>query len=683
MNRIARCALALAILVPLAAPRSAAAADRATWRARFDRLDASINGGAGYAASADSGDLAWSESYLLNAYVSMFQVTGDTAYLDRLVAQADRMLASAADPDGDGFRGWSTFTYSVNLAGNGGFETGSGPDATLPRGWDRWQSTASTAFRDPAAKQTGAFGATLKTDPSRGWQILEAELWNPYARSDPRYVPGKEYRLALAARTNGSAAGGRAEIYDATARAVLATISISDPAWRRYEARFFAPAAGGHVVKVRLYHLDWRVAGGVAQFDDLEVKQRAEFVVHDGMITAPLAEFAATVAGLASLHTRYGAAAQRYADFIERQIFPKWERFWRPIPGGAGTYVFPEDGSSEVPGISLPHNQYLALGRTYLWMWAARGVSAWRDRAVAMGRAFRSKLALREDGKGYVWHYRDALLPGEVVSNRSIEDTSHGNIDIGSVLALNRFSLVFSNNDVELFARTFRDVMWNGSWSAPDVFSHVDGSGDFKFSIYLSEWAGLARAGAGTWSLLEALYERNARWSGWPQHSTMIAITRLLGAWPRLANGGFEAGAALDPTLPASWTRWQSTAATALRDPASALAGGYGATVVTDPSRGWQVLEERLRDYPAATAARFTVAARTEGGAVRGRVEVYDATAGAVLGTAFVSGRSWTTCTVDFTTPAAQGHDLRVRLYHDVWGVAGGVARFDEAALAW
>lgn len=70
--------------------------------------------------SSSSADLAWWESYLLQAYLPVYAATGDESWLDRFAAHADTMFAVMRDaPDTgdywpgyrDGFRGWGTTRY--------------------------------------------------------------------------------------------------------------------------------------------------------------------------------------------------------------------------------------------------------------------------------------------------------------------------------------------------------------------------------------------------------------------------------------------------------------------------------------------------------------------------------------------------------------------------------------------
>lgn len=69
---------------------------------------------------ANSANLAWWESYLLQSYLPMYAVTGDAHWLDRFVAHTDTMFGLMRDAPGsgaywpgyrDGFLGWGTTRY--------------------------------------------------------------------------------------------------------------------------------------------------------------------------------------------------------------------------------------------------------------------------------------------------------------------------------------------------------------------------------------------------------------------------------------------------------------------------------------------------------------------------------------------------------------------------------------------
>lgn len=93
-------------------------------RAVFDSFDRSLNDGRGYSdCSNTSGLLAWAESYLMNGYVDMYLATSDTAYLRKLTAHFDRVLANRDDVIGAvdtytsrSMAGWGSSSYARNGA---------------------------------------------------------------------------------------------------------------------------------------------------------------------------------------------------------------------------------------------------------------------------------------------------------------------------------------------------------------------------------------------------------------------------------------------------------------------------------------------------------------------------------------------------------------------------------------
>ena len=133
----------------------------------------------------------------------------------------------------------------------------------------------------------------------------------------------------------------------------------------------------------------------------VSLKRRIEWMVHEGMITFPLARLAAFVREDPRLQIRYGPAADRYVRFIEDHIVPKWERYFRRLGADAGTYVFPGEPAYGWAGNSQPHNQVLALGRTFIHLYRATGNPGHLSRAEELGRAFKQEL--RAVGTTYQW----------------------------------------------------------------------------------------------------------------------------------------------------------------------------------------------------------------------------------------------------------------------------------------
>lgn len=157
---------------------------------------------------------------------------------------------------------------------------------------------------------------------------------------------------------------------------------------------------------------------------------------------------------------------------------------------------------------------------------------------------------------------------------------------------------------------------------------------------------------------------------------------------PNLAlNPGFETANASDATLPATWTRSGSTAATAFRTNAAGayVAGNacssaaWGAQLITAGA----TLQRLYQDLPSYLPNhRYELAfSAKNGGSVAARAFVYDRTTGTVLGSALATSASWKSYSITFTTPAA-GHDVELWLSHAATTTSGDAVFFDNLRVS-
>lgn len=86
---------------------------------KFILFDNAVNNGQGYSAEDNAeGKLAWGESYLLDAYLTMYEATQDTKWIDKFIVQGKRVIASTdksrgiKDYKGRSLFGWSSLIYS-------------------------------------------------------------------------------------------------------------------------------------------------------------------------------------------------------------------------------------------------------------------------------------------------------------------------------------------------------------------------------------------------------------------------------------------------------------------------------------------------------------------------------------------------------------------------------------------
>lgn len=378
--------------------------------------------------SPDSGSLAWGESYVLMAYYWMYQATGDRAWLDRIIRHANVIFANLS-PGETGSPGWRTSTYSVALV----------------------EATPDAANRS---------GATIRPDPARVYDIETAHK-----------VTGHDYALRVTETLE-------IEIIDTTAGRPVATVAL---------------ASDGDVEAIP--GVTVVLEGKPQSGDRFVVKTTApkplEYIVHDGMVLTPIADFCAAVAGDPDAPSKYRAAAHRYLRIMEAELLPKWEFCWRDLPDDAGIYTAQNDPAQRFPGATLPHNQYLALGRTYVALYRATGNAAYRERAAKMGHFFKRNLQLV--GDHYEWKYWDYAGPWDDSARAMAhtEDTSHGHIDIAFAVDAYDTGIVFDRADMERFARTVNNVMWNGDEANPRVGGVVNSSKDP--GIQALDWVRLGR----------------------------------------------------------------------------------------------------------------------------------------------------------------------------------------------
>jgi len=376
--------------------------------AGFEAADKACNDGKGNSETADSGSLGWGESSWLRNYWELYELTGQTRWWDKIVAHFDRMIANMTDPDGDGFKSWQTQTYSTALVRA-----------------EPLHNRSTATIRPQAAK----------------------------------IMKGKHARQV---------ANGRylVEFIDADTYAVRQAAPVKALVPRAAYASGKAIAIVPHVAAI--------IEGKPAQGDTFCVWTTAprpiEYVVHQGMVLTPVAQFI-EAALKRPADDGYHKKAKAFLAVIEEHFLQGNEKSWIDTGDGAGAYRFTHDTTERYPNRILPHNQYLALARTWLILADATGNELFRRRGTAMARNF--KRALRLADGAYAWHYWDWIEAGQP-GHSGVEDSSHGRIDVGFVVEAIRRGVVFKDEDGRRLAKTLLTRMWNGSTTEPRFGARVD-----------------------------------------------------------------------------------------------------------------------------------------------------------------------------------------------------------------
>jgi hypothetical protein len=427
----------------------------------YTKFDREQNGGKGQSESPDSGHLGWSESGCLDAYIKLYESTGDEKWLRKMTSHFDRMLRTRQDHFEDGSPTWVTPTYSVALVHTG--------------------------------KMHNRGTAQITPVEDRVWTIRGGA-----SIGDGRWI--------LEVKD-----GGGFVVHDYGTRRQAAKGKFRSGADIPFFSPFKISIAGKPMPGDRFW---------VQMFEG----EPLEYIVHQGMFLYPMSRFIETVLKNRDLKAKYGEKAGKYLKFIAEEIADKHERDWVDTSRSTGGYRFSPWMTERFPNRIMPHNQYLALGRAYLMLGNVSRKRLFADRTERMARNF--KKHLRKTGNAYTWYYWDWLEAGDP-GNSNVEDTSHGQIDIGFVVDACRRGVVFTPGDLKRFGRTLLDQMWNGSLEDPVIGGHVDRKeGDAK---PVRDWIDLCQWTPDVWDVMFASFCK--------QGQPVSHIPSILQGWSRFHEG--------------------------------------------------------------------------------------------------------------------------------------------------
>ncbi|MBB3729361.1 hypothetical protein [Nonomuraea dietziae] len=414
-----------------------------TSRETFDLFDRAFHdsGATGQPSHTNElGALGWGQSYVLAAFVRMYEAYKDPHYLDRLITNIDLVLAGR-----DSVRGVSDYR-----------------GLSLPS----WRNTSYSAG-----------GVTLLGADGRPVLEVRSALTNV---SD-----------AVATVTAVSAEGRFTLVVNNPRKKRVSTFTdltmdqtSPDYAVRRVLAAYPSP----NMVTVKDLSGGSAPAPGTFQLAAAPVL----FSVHTGMITYPMASFVRLVHHSPRLRAdpRYRAKAAEYLTAV-RQAVAVHEREWRD----GGYFVWPKHMPVPYDGTEQPHNQTLGLGLTYAELAAATGEQVYRDRTRRLAAAFARDLTA-DASDAYVWPYwptSGKMYTGYTqaddvsewtpsygrppVGAQQREDLSHAGIDVEFAAVAHRWGLAFRGHDMVRLARTYTRNLATTDNGVATTFLYVDGGG--------------------------------------------------------------------------------------------------------------------------------------------------------------------------------------------------------------
>lgn len=434
----------------------------------------------------EGGSWSWGMAQYLLSLVVMYEKFGDTAYLDLFIVDADRLLAIRDSVRGVvDYRGLSLPWWRQGRTYNTGrvtLPTASGPIDLRIGVKGNSSSLAGTVTVTAVAGGrydlgVSTVGAT-KTDTFTGLSLDPA---------DPDYLVDRLY--------------------------------WASPNTTRTTARDRRSAAGpGDTLVAGTYNLT------------------SEFfanLVSTGVLTTPLAKFAAAVAAVPTLPSSYHTKATAYLN-AAIDALDCHEPEWVAGPAGRGWYRIDPEGASVASGADWPHNQNLAIATTYLYIADASPDATVRaaatTRATELLQRFRDDLTIRSTGT-FSWTYWDTSGrgytgwgPADLVSTRiptwgpftSLEDTSHAYLDVLAAVEGHRRGIVFTNADMARLALTFvQDVATTDAGGGPVTRDKFGGSGSTgAYDSRAGIWATLATWEPSILTFLDDLFAARAYPSG-------------------------------------------------------------------------------------------------------------------------------------------------------------------------
>ncbi len=232
------------------------------------------------------------------------------------------------------------------------------------------------------------------------------------------------------------------------------------------------------------------------------------YVVHSGMLTYPMADFAAMVYADENLwgQTCYdGSTYKEKADqFIARveEVVAYHNFQWNIGPGvGQGHYMFdPAATFLDHAGDEMPLNQQNAMGRTLVALYLATGKADYLQKATGLANRFAVALTLQGNG-AYVWKYWGGGYSG------TGEDISHAAINVDFARVCGENGIVFSETDLRRFGNTFFKNVYKDSNTLAD---HVGGTGSTNGGSYKPQcgrWVPFAPYHPSVYTIVRNLYD--------------------------------------------------------------------------------------------------------------------------------------------------------------------------------
>lgn len=201
----------------------------------------------------------------------------------------------------------------------------------------------------------------------------------------------------------------------------------------------------------------------------------AIFAAHTGMITYPMAKFAAIVTRTPTLQ-KYWSDRELFLQAAKDAVAVHQDEW--VDEGVTGYYKFRDDMPYKQAGAKLPFNQYLAMARTELMIYNSTGETQYLEQAQKMLQHFKNNLAVDPGTNSYNWRYSP--------DSSSYEDTGHAIIDIDAAYQGYAAGVVFNVTDMDRLANTGAKKVIKPDGS---IANDIMGGGTTQYPWFIDLWS--------------------------------------------------------------------------------------------------------------------------------------------------------------------------------------------------
>jgi len=212
-----------------------------------------------------------------------------------------------------------------------------------------------------------------------------------------------------------------------------------------------------------------------------------EWSVWDGLISFSILRACLMILNneeLRSNSTLYFKAIS-YLNLV-KSVIDSWHSCWTEVSPEMGYYWTTKQADIHGPVM----NQFSALGLTELLLYDITNDTKYLLRPTAMARYLKKNLSFMNKAKAYTWTYS---------AYGNIEDISHGAIEVRFMVMCYERGIVFTKDDMEFLANTYKRLIWRGELEFPKLNTYIGGGLSTDYSSNARGWTLLSRYSPLVW----------------------------------------------------------------------------------------------------------------------------------------------------------------------------------------